>query len=579
LLERPAWLFLVLALVMTVSAWSSGEAYLGADHVDLVGAVWHFWWCAFALGEGMSPFESSWTFFPTGQFPLNQFNLLDGILYAPLIWIFGVRMGFNMACAFILASTGWAGHTLARSMSMSSLGAVVVGVGLECSAFVVEELVAGRPTQALLLFFLLALAGIARIARGTASWGTSLWTGLAAAALALTYWYNAVFFLVAAIVVWLAHRKQLDGDRWRKACGAALTCVVICAPLLVVLGTGYAELPGVGTTENASDGLVALTGGDVGLRIAAENSGWPLWPLVGTPGEISRALSPLLLGLALLGLVRRAEGRWLALGLFGTGWLMSLGPYLRFADPMPTAFPLPFLLVHDHLPFMSRLWWPQRWEALCAIGLALLAGRAVGQLRSDGRLEGWRGAALIAALVVSAAARGDRIPIPASVPATASTALYEGLEGPILSTPLRGGARTAGLVLLAQTSHRQIITGGVGQHMPTHTPLGHQDFLAGNPLLSGLVELERSGFATVEVAPSDIQALIDAGLRYAVVDPACYLPGLEARWASSYASVYADLFGEPLRRANGGAVWELRPIEEARMLRMRFAAKPDPSLR
>ena len=113
-----------MAFALTGPVWWTPNAFVGdISALDLQGSIWAYWWSAFSLEQGLNPFEGTHNYFPVGQEPVSQFNILDGLLSAPLVWIFGLRTGFNLACVVILATAGWGMRQLSLFLGLSSFSA------------------------------------------------------------------------------------------------------------------------------------------------------------------------------------------------------------------------------------------------------------------------------------------------------------------------------------------------------------------------------------------------------------------------------------------------------------------------
>jgi hypothetical protein len=259
---------------------------------------------------------------------------------------------------------------------------------------------------------------------------------------------------------------------------------------------------------------------------------------------------------------------------------MSLGPFLRMGGGMPTGLSMPFGWVHQHVPYMDRLWWPERWEVLCAIALSLLAGMGVERLRAGGRLRARAARTLLVVAVAGVPAlQSGHVFLNQSQVTFTDSALYEGLEGPVLSTPLFGDSRTAGLVLLAQTRHAKAMNSGLGQHLEGHRPPGFEAFVAGNGVFEALKQLERGGGISATITPEDVEDLIQTGFRSVLVDPMAYMAGMDERWAATYAAFFRAIWGRADHLAGGGAWWRIEPIPAAVTVPLNLAARPDRRLR
>ncbi len=122
--------YLLGALLLTHQAWWSSTLIGGSDTPDRAGSIWTSWWMGTALLSAQNPFMATDNFVPIGQTALSQYNLLDAFLAAPGLYLFGPRVGFNLACVFTIASTAAAGHLLARVAGSGRAGAWMVGIGL-----------------------------------------------------------------------------------------------------------------------------------------------------------------------------------------------------------------------------------------------------------------------------------------------------------------------------------------------------------------------------------------------------------------------------------------------------------------
>gem|GEM_PF-4930108 len=548
--------------------------------LDLQGSIWAYWWSAFSLENGLNPFAGSHNFYPIGQHPVSQYNILDGLLSAPLITLFGLRVGFNLACVAILASAGWAMQRFCRSLGLGFFAATAAGIALMCSSYLSNEISSGRPTQALVVFFLLGLTEVRHIANGSATRKNVIVLGLCTAACGLVYWYYLPLFAIAALSIWLTMRADLTRLAWKQILSSAAFSIALLLPFLVALAQKYKHLPGVERTSPEDNELTHLTGGDFGLQMAIETSEWPIWPLLKTPNTQSQALSWGVILLALWGLKASAKKeKRLLLTLFFIGWLFSLGPYLRLNDTIPTSIPLPFLWIHDAVPFMDRFWWPQRWEILCAIGIAGLAGLGVEQLHTSGRLKGvvQKGGLLLLLVACGFWARGGFL-ITSEIQRTPK-ALYQDVDGPILSFPIRGDSLSGAMVLLSQTVHEHPISGGLGQHLDGHRPPAVDKWMTENPFIEFLLEMEQGSSGTRQVQPEHIQGLLEQGLRYVAIDPHNFPSKLGPRRAASYFEVCSELFGEPLRIEAGGAIWKITAINEAKEIEFRLSQRAHRRLR
>ena len=154
-LERllPHAFYLLIAFIVCSPAWlHDGQLIGGGDQPDWTGTAWAYWWTGYAIEQGQNPFDGTFNYFPLGQQPIAQYNLLDAFLAYPFLKLLGVRLGYNLFATLIVYSSAWGMHILARVAGASILPAVFAGIALETSSFLLLELQHGRLSQALLIF-------------------------------------------------------------------------------------------------------------------------------------------------------------------------------------------------------------------------------------------------------------------------------------------------------------------------------------------------------------------------------------------------------------------------------------------
>jgi hypothetical protein len=246
-----------------------------------------------------------------------------------------------------------------------------------------------------------------------------------------------------------------------------------------------------------------------------------------------------------------------------TGYLLSLGPYLKLNPAEPVPVPLPFLLLHDYLPFFERFWWPDRVAILFVAAMGVLLSHSIDSLRqSTWSRASWIPGIVAAGILIETATIAGVHPLPATPPRPIDFGLYEGLEGPMLTVPVLGTTDDSRHSLWMQTHHGQTITGGLGDHISAHQPADFVDFVEGNDLLALLARLSQGEKAGAVIEPADVQELLDSGLVWAVVDHQVFPLGLDGTWGRAFRDVFSTLWGPPTRQASRGAIWEIRPIEE-----------------
>ncbi|MGC6508981.1 MAG: hypothetical protein ACON4U_11220 [Myxococcota bacterium] len=558
--------YLLMAFTVTAPAWIDPTTIIGGgDQPDWTGTAWAYWWTSYSTGHGINPFDGQWNFFPVGQRPLAQYNLLDAILAIPFLKVFGTQLGYNLFAVITVYSSALGMHLLARTAGATLLPALFAGLTFESSSFLLLEVSHGRLSQALLFFWLIGLSGILRIARGQSSWPMAIATGLAIAATALTYWYWGLFLIFAAVPIWLSEFWFWDKKRWTHLAIAAGVTLVICAPYVYALILSYDTLPGVQRELEPFLDYGRLSRDDFGLAMGIRQSHWPLWPLFHTaadPDDKRIAFIPLILALYACFKPVPEKKRWIAILVIG--YVLTLGPYLRWTDKEPFAIALPYLWLYDHFPFFSRFWWPQRLELLVWVGVLILGALQLEQwaLRFG---KGWRALIFgcIAIGFIDAPIRNPYLPAESFPPRAFKARLYANLKGPIITTPVISPNEITRHILWIQSFHQQPILGGLGDHISAHRPKGYDSYIQSRTILRALAEVSNGTFQGVTITPSDVNELLEDGFVWIVVDPAAYSPGLEGKWAETFSAFCGAIWGQPSTQEGLGKSWKISRINES----------------
>jgi hypothetical protein len=556
----PTLVCILIAFGMTAPVWvAAGPSLVGYwPATDLAGSVWAHWWAASAIGHGTNPFMGTASFFPIGVAPVMQYNLLDAILDAPLIWLAGPRIGYNLSCVLALTTTGMGAHILAKTAGCGRAGALFAAVAIESSSAIALELFAGRISQVMIVFLLLALAGVMRLIQTKSSARFAAMVGLAAAATALVYWYFGFALILASMILLLINRSTLQPKHWKALGIAGVVGLSLTLPLALDLLNQWDSLPGVnrggGNTES-------------GREIAIKNGRWWLWPLI-APGKLHGHQIGLIT-LALVGWAIRTRTTQIKSWLYvaAAGWVLAMGPVLNGWSG-PTNIPLPFGWMMDYVPTFDRMWWPRRFEILTTIGLTIVAAKGLDDwLKDRKRPHLWLFAALLLSLI-DAPLRSGIMPIQASKPPPISSALYAPVDGPILSTPIHPAGNLSNRLLWAQTIHGQSTLNGDGEHIKGHQSEKFQTWMRQSRVLQALFTLDRTGHVEDEITPADVLYLIESGLKYAVVDPAIFQNPTRSE---THIRFFRALWGAPIHTHEHGAVWKISAIDTSVQLQLKTA--------
>jgi hypothetical protein len=550
--------------VATLSLWRClpGGVVGGAEQPDHAGTLWAMWWVGEAISSGFNPFNATSNLVPTGQAPAAWYNLVDGLLGAPWVAALGPERGYTAAALLFLASAGAAGAALAHRAGADTSGAAVAGVGLMTSPFVILELANGRLAQVLVVFPLLALAGFSALRDGDRRATAVVATGALLSLSALTYWFYGLMVLFGVVLIWLAPGAARRRSTMPPLGGVGAVTALLCGPFVVRLGQRFATLPGVERPLEAWLDPGPLAGGQTSLAFAMADSHGPLWPLWALESDPSDLRLPwVLLALAGAGLLKGGLTRWRWAALALTGWALTLGPWLRSPGGGFLEIPLPWLFLHEYLPFFSRLWWPTRASllvvpAICV--LAALGARAV--LR--GR-PAWVALVPLALLLGELGVRAHYLPVPMGPGRPVDTAFYAKLDGALITTPVMGPSGGGRHLLWLQAWHGMPILGGLGDHLPGHIPKQQQQFIDDNGLLRALRDASDDRMRGGVVTPADIEALQAAGFRWVVVDASVYRPSREGPWSRNFREVVEPVWGRPDVSSRRAVAWEVTAIDSA----------------
>jgi hypothetical protein len=559
----PALMCLLIAIGMTGPVWVASEpSFVGLwEALDLSGSVWAHWWTADALARGANPFVGTHSYLPFGLNPVFQYNLLDAVVDAPIIWLAGPRIGYNIAVLLALTTAGLGTYFLARSTGARTGGALFAAAMVETSSAIALEAHEGRISQVMILFFVLALGFLARLLRGDESTRTTVGLGITMAATALVYWYTGFSLILVMVIAVSARWRHLSARGWCNLAVAVILSAVLTLPFVFELLSTWDALPGVTRLVDETGPTLNFDSQKSGTTIATENSRWLLWPVVGRAlQEHGHQLSWLALLLCAGGLRWRTQHVRTWLMVAGVGWVLALGPVLHLYQET-TTIPLPFGWLQAVVPTFERMWWPQRFEVLTAIGCAIAGGHALDHwMQSKARKLPWLIGAL-AVVLTEAPFRSGVIPLAISPVPPSLPELYSAVDGAALTTPVFPSVMIANRLLWSQTLHGKPTQNGDGEHIPSHRPAGFTDWMKENSLVGPLATLVEKGTVTATVTPAGINALIEAGFSHVVVDPSVY-SSKGRQWAAAHGAIFQQLWGKPERMERGGATWTILPIQE-----------------
>lgn len=178
LIDHPGLVAVVLTLVLGGAPVgphlpSLATRFLGTEFVDHYGTQWFYWFTERRLRQGGGFGWTDLFFHPWGKdiYRDTGANVLDGIIAAPLRVALGPVLGFNLFALLGIAASAMAIAGFARELTGDRAAAVAGGVVGATVPFLLQELVEGRITQAIVALPALTL---------WAGWRTAHRRGLAA---------------------------------------------------------------------------------------------------------------------------------------------------------------------------------------------------------------------------------------------------------------------------------------------------------------------------------------------------------------------------------------------------------------
>ncbi len=504
-------------------------------HPDCLGNHWLLVWVAERLGAGESLLHNDRYYFPFGDAPWLAGNGSEGFLYAPFHALWGWPTAVGLYGLAVLWWNGFAGYLLGRAGGAGPWGSLLVLAALGVNVYVMQELNAGRFSQADVGFWLAALAAYLALLERP-SWRLAVACGAAVAIASALYWYHGVFFALAALCLTAARLPRVP---WRHVGAAAGVAVLGVAPLLALFLSNWTLVPG---TEDLS---------------------WPrdmpqldaaalVWPFAVREGEHrGQATALTVLVLAAWALVQAARGRSghrrldLGLGLTAVvAWLRALG----------TAAPLYEALYGLH-ETLRRFWWPYRHVLILQAALALLAARALASLPGPRPVLGLAAAASVPLCLLL---QKDPIHLHYTrvTPAPFHQALADQPAEVLLGLPFTPQVANSQLPLVYQLWHGKKMVNGHAPWVRRVRPPAWDERLRDNSFLAALAAYERGDLAegTLSFGATDLQALRDDGLAWIWLDRELF-PVRLAEAHSGFAAILTALFGEPVLTGPDRAAW------------------------
>ena len=535
----PVLISFLLALYCLWPAWWQPESVLigGWAHPDCLSNHWLLAWVAEQLSSGQSILHNGDYYWPVGDAPVLAGNGGEGLLYLPLHLLLGWPHAVAPYAVLILTLNGTAGAALARAAGASPVATWIAAAATVCFPYTLQELSAGRFSQVSICWGIFALAAFLRLLEHPGR-RQAVRCGILLAMTGFFYWYYALFVCLAMAVTVALRWRSVP---WASVAGALGLASVLIAPWMALFVVHFDTIPGV---------LEVFPSPHASLKSA------PLTPrlLIGPGPDSHHAMPAIPWLLGLLGAVsalKTPAGRGL-LGCWALGALLSLGP----DGGLYTA-------LYGLSAPLRRFWWPLRhvvllhaaWVALAALALTALLARLPQRWRAIG--------GLLAVLSVPAglALQGieSRPKLSAiSLPPPVYPALADDPGHVLIEPPLLPALASTQQTLIYQRYHRQRLLGGHALWVDRLRPATWDAAVAENSFLVALQDLERGDVgAALTFRGADLQALLKNDVRYLSLNRELF-PLAFKELVRRYRSVAQELFGEPVERAAGLWIWDMR---------------------
>ena len=376
--------YAILTIIMTYPVVFRFSSHFMCDGGDGFQNVWNMWWMKKSLMAGTHPYYTNLLHYPDGITLLFQtLNPFNGLISIPFQFFFKMEEVYNLVVLFSFVMSGISMYYLADYLLDRKLPAFVAGIVFTFCPF---HFAHGLGHLQLIAMEWIPLYGLylLKTYREDSKLNIIL-TALFLVLNSLCSWYYMIYcFVFTAIFVIFytakCGRGIIDNGFLKRLGMVILIFYVVMSPILMPML--YIKMTQNFTGEHNPEIWSAdLESFFVPSGISTWGRRWfgGIWKdWTGNTAENSNYLGYIVLILSIYAVVKDRRCRfWAVAGLIF--FVMALGPYPHIGGKQ-FSIPLPYLLFHRYIPFISFTGVPERFDIMLKLCMSVLVGYGITNL-------------------------------------------------------------------------------------------------------------------------------------------------------------------------------------------------------
>ena len=373
--------YAILTIIMTYPVVFRFSSHFMCDGGDGFQNVWNMWWMKKSLMAGTHPYYTNLLHYPAGITLLFQtLNPFNGLISIPFQFFFKMEEVYNLVVLFSFVMSGVSMYYLADYLLDRKLPAFVAGIVFTFCPF---HFAHGLGHLQLIAMEWIPLYGLylLKTYREDSKLNIIL-TALFLVLNSLCSWYYMIYCFVFTAIFVIFYTVKCGGgiidNGFLKRLGMVILifCVVMSPILMPML---YVKMTQNFTGEHNPEIWSAdLESFFVPSGISTWGRRWfgGIWKdWTGNTAENSNYLGYIVLILSLYAVIKdRRCHLWAVSGLIF--FIMALGPYLHIGGKQ-FSVPLPYLLFHRYMPFISFTGVPERFDIMLKLCMSVLVGYGI----------------------------------------------------------------------------------------------------------------------------------------------------------------------------------------------------------